>query len=111
MKILPIESVEYLRINATDDSRFPNPDDATDEQLRSVPYICEVYTKDGKSFETTATTAVVLTFAEIEADYYDMKANLSPDAFRECFNEEYSDVYDYIRDCIDQALHPCRILC
>ena len=110
MKILPIDKVEYLRHTASDDARFPNPDDATEEQLRSVPYICEVYTKDGVSIETTDTTAVVLTFDEIKADYDDMKTNLEPDAFRECFNAEYTDVYDYLRDCIDQALHPCTIL-
>lgn len=124
MKILPLESVQYLRPYACShrsdcstcpshgkDCHFPNPYNATNKELESVPYICEVYAKDGNQNETDDTHAVVLTFDEIVEDYNEMKNDpLVPEGIRECMDEEWPDVYAYLRDCIDNGLHPCTII-
>lgn len=124
MKILPLESVEYLRPYACSyrsdcskcpsfgkDCHFPNPYNATKEQLASVPYIAELWEDDaGNVVGTPDDGAVVITFDEIREEYERMRASSMTDGIRECFNEEWPDVYAYLRDCIDQGLHPCSIL-
>ena len=126
MKILPIDSVEYLRPYACSsrsdcakcpsfgkDCHFPNPYKATKQELSSVPYIAELWTTDdGKTVGTPDDGAVVITFDEIRKEYDRMNANVETDGYmsREEFNESWPDVYAYLRDCIDNGLHPCTIV-
>lgn len=106
MMFVPRSDVTYLRDNCRDDSRFPNPYDATDEQLESVPYLAEiawdenfnyVSQRDGESF--------IVTFDEIRDFFNDWKASGEMD---EDYPPDFT-VYEWIRDCIDNGLHPVTV--
>lgn len=103
MKIVSASSVEYLRWQPGDTRNFPNPWEATHEQLRSVPYIAECW-YDGKRFVDYDfdTERIVVTFDELLADFEKWDQTVE-----EC---PYSDVYEYLGDCIDNGLHPCKLL-
>ena len=103
MKIVPITAVEYLRHNSNDDKHFPNPWEATQEQLRSVPYIAEVWSDDTGIIDYDFDTErIVVTFDEIADDFRKWDQTVE-----EC---PYENVYDYLSDCIDNGLHPCKLL-
>lgn len=125
MKILPLDSVQYLRPYPCSsrsvcskcpsfgrDCHFPNPYHATKNELESVPYIAEIWTDDdGNVVGTPDNGAVVLSFDEIRAEYDRMKSDPSEEYMsKEEFNEVLPDVYAYLRDCIDNGLHPCTII-
>lgn len=103
MKIVPVTAVEYLRYNSNDDKRFPNPWEATKDQLQSVPYIAEVWSDDTGIIDYDFDTErIVVTFDEIRKNFeaWDQTAEECP----------YNNVYDYLADCIDNGLHPCKLL-
>ena len=121
MKIYPIESVQYLRPYSCDfrsdcskcdayrrDCHFPNPYNATDKELESVPYITEVWSDgDGLIDYDFDTQRIVVTFAELLDDFNNWNQSADPLMSND---ERYDSVYDWIRECIDNGLHPCRIL-
>ena len=99
MKFVPCSDVTYLRDNCHDDSRFPNPHDATNEVLESVPYLAELWwDADGVYVRPSDGWCVVVTFDEIRQFFGD------PDDY-----EEWDNVYDYLRDCIDNGFHPVTV--
>lgn len=103
MKIVPVNAVEYLRYNPDDNHRFPSPFEATDEQLRSVPYIAEVWSDDTGIIDYDFDTErVIVSFDEIRTSFeaWDQSVEECP----------YTDVYEYLRDCIDHGYHPCELL-
>lgn len=103
MKIVPVTAVEYLRTQPGDNVRFPNPYDATEEQLRSVPYIAEVWSDDDGIIDYDFDTErIVITFDEILADFnaWDQSED----------DSHYDNVYEYLRECIDNGFHPCKLL-
>lgn len=126
MKKLPRSSVQYLRPYSCSskadctkcpsfgrDCHFPNPYNATKQELESVPYITELWNDDdGKIIGTDEDTAVVVTFGELRKEYDNMNANVENDGYmsREEFDECWPDVYAWLRDCIDNGYHPCSII-
>ena len=103
MKIVPVSAVEYLRCNSSDSSQFPNPWEATHEQLRSVPYIAECWYNDtGFVNYDFDMERIVVTFDDIANDF-----NKWDQTVEEC---PYDNVYEYLGDCIDNGLHPCKLL-
>lgn len=106
MRIVPLSSVEYLRQYCGDNSRFPDPYTATEEQMQSVPYVAEVWaTSSGIVHYDFMTERVIVSFDEIRTMFDNWKKT-------EEFKEDYpSDctVYEWLRDCIDSGFHPCEL--
>ena len=103
MKIVPVTSVEYLRHTPSDNASFPNPFEATQEQFRSVLYVAECWSDDNGIIDYDFNTErLVVTFDEIEKsfDKWDQSVEECP----------YDNVYDYLADCIDNGIHPCKLL-
>lgn len=103
MQIVPNTAVEYLRYNSNDATRFPNPWEATQEQLRSVPYIAEVWSDEtGLIHYDASNEVIVVSFDDIMKDFeaWDQTVEECP----------YDNVYEYLADCIDHGLHPCKLL-
>ena len=124
MRIVPIESVTYLRPYACSsrsdchkcpsfgrDCHFPHPYKATNEELKSVPYLAELWADEaGRMVGTHDSEAVILSFDEINEEYIRMKNDPSEEYMsKEEFNEVYPNVFEYLRACIDQGLHPCAV--
>lgn len=105
MKILPIESVELLRLHPSDDVRFPNPYDATEEQLRSVDYVTELWPMTGPLLHVSDDRCIVVTFDDLRQSFDGWEQDTDPLLDTD---ERYATVYDWIRDCIDHGFHPCR---
>lgn len=106
MRILPVESVQYLRYNANDNARFPNPYDATDEQLRSVEYVTELWPMCGPLLHVDSDKCIVVTFDELSRSFDEWEQPTDPALDTD---ERYETVYDWLRDCIDHGLHPCTV--
>ena len=102
MKIVPVEKIIFLRNTCIDNSRFPNPYDATDEQLRSVLYCAEAWQENGKYIHYDYTKEyVIVTFDEISKSFEKWDQTEEED--------KYDTVYDWLRDCIDYGFHPVSI--
>jgi len=103
MRIVPASSVQYLRDTVTDSDRFPNPWDASNEQLESVLYCAEIWSNCDKVTHCNSDELVIVTFSEISEsfDLWD-QSDLADD-------EKYADVHDYLRDCIDHGFHPVKM--
>lgn len=104
MKIVPTESVRYLRHNPSDDRYFPAPYKATDEQIESVLYVTELWDDEHGGFlqYDEDTERVIVTFDEIKRSFEDWDQSDE--------DQHYDDVHDYIRDCIDNGYHPCELI-
>lgn len=119
MKIVPVSSVDYLRPYACSfksdcykcpsfgkNCHFPHPYKATDEDLRSVPYLAELWGDENNNLiKCSDDEAVIISFDDVNAEFESMKNEP---------NSQVSDygwhtVYDYLRDCIDQGLHPVSV--
>ena len=108
MNIYPKTSVELLRPTGNWNARFPSPNDATEEELRSALYVTEVWFDPvtGKYCKQTNSKYVVVTFDDIKATY----DNMDQSDYSEV--EQYHSVYDWLRDCFADnggAFHPCRL--
>ena len=103
MKIVPCNSVVWLR----DEGLFPVPWKATEEQMRSVLYIAELWSEDGAYVKTKNDEVIVVTFDEISKDFDEWDQDHD-----ECLGEDerYATVYDYLVDCIDHGYHPCKLI-
>ena len=103
MKIVPVENITFLRNTCIDNNRFPNPYDATDEQLRSVLYCAEVWQDDkGRYVHFDYNKEyIIVTFDEISKNFDEW------DQTEEDY--KYDTVYDWLRDCIDYGFHPVSI--
>ena len=120
MKIVPVENITYLRPYAcsfrSDCSKCPNhgidclfshPYKATDEELRSVPYLTEIWYENGKHVDFDShNECIIVTFEEIKKSFNEW--NQSEDELLDT-DEHYDTVYDWMRDCIDNGLHPVSI--
>ena len=104
MKIVPCTSVDLLRWKEKEE--FPNPWEATDEQLESVLYVAEIWDSDGELVHVDRNHMIVVSFDEIKKSFDEWDQD--SDEFME-EDEHYNDVHDYIRDCIDHGYHPCRL--
>lgn len=99
MKIVPSASVVWLR----DEGLFPPPWKATDDQIKSVPYIAELWTDDdGKTIHVNDDQLIVISFDEISRSFDEWE--------QEEEDYRYENVYDYLRDCIDHGYHPCKVI-
>ena len=115
---VPRSDVTYLRDNCRDDSRFPNPQDATPEQFDSVLYLSET----GWGSAVPDGMACVVTIDDLKSyfdswdqysDYCEMyfggrKTTDSERAFKED-SLRYLTVYDWLRDSVDQGFHPVTV--
>lgn len=121
MKIVPSESVKYLRPyscsvrsdcskcpNNGTDCLFAHPYKATEEQLRSVLYDAELWFENGKHVDFDShNESIIVTFEDIEKSFNEW--NQEEDELLD-ENERYESVYDWLRECIDNGLHPCEII-
>ena len=121
MKIVPCEKVEYLRpyscsfrsdcskcTSHRTDCLFAHPYKATEEELRSVSYVTEIWFEHGKHVDFNShTECIIVTFDEIKASFDEW--NQGEDEMLDS-DERYETVYDWLRECIDNGLHPCKIL-
>lgn len=103
MKIVPASSVVWLR----DEGLFPAPWKATDEQIRSVDYVAELWYDNGVPVHVKKDQLIVVTFDEIIKDFDDWDQD-KDEMLGE--DERYDTVYDYLADCIDHGYHPCKII-
>lgn len=103
MKIVPIENIVFLRDSSIDNNRFPHPYEATDEQLSSALYCAEIWQdRDGKYINYDYNKEyIIVTFDEIKESFDEW--DQSED------DEKYDNVYDYLRDCIDNGYHPVKV--
>ena len=120
MKIVPSESVTFLRPyscsyrsdcskcpNKGTDCLFPHPYKASEEEMRSVPYVTEIWFENGKHIDFDShNECIIVSFDEIEKSFIEW--NQEEDELLDK-DERYETVYDWMRDCIDNGLHPCRI--
>lgn len=102
MRILQDKSVKFLRHTPSDDSRFPNPWEASNEQLESVDYIAEIWPMSGPLLHVDDDMRIVVTFSELKQSYDEWDQS--------DMDEPYDSVHDWIRDCIDHGIHPCSII-
>ncbi len=121
MKIVPSDSVTFLRPyscsvrsdcskcpNRSVDCLFPHPYKATEEELRSVPYIAKIWFEDGKHVDFNSyTECIIVTFEDIMKSFNEW--NQSEDELLDT-DERYDSVYDWMRECIDNGLHPCKVI-
>lgn len=119
MKIVPVENITFLRPYACSfrsdcskcpsfgkDCHFPNPYNATDSDLRSVPYLAELWgDENGRIIDCSDNERIIISFNEINAEFESMKSE--PDSHVADYGWE--TVYDYLRDCIDNGFHPVSV--
>lgn len=121
MKILPIDKVKYLRPYACSsrsdctacsafgrDCHFPNPYKATKQELESVPYVTELWPLSAGEplLHLDHDHVCVVTFDELQASFDEWEQDADPLLGED---ERYADVYEWMRDCIDNGFHPCLV--
>lgn len=96
MRIVSAERVTYSRSHG-----FPAPYEATEEQLRSTEYVTELWPMSGPLLHVDESLMIVVTFDELSRSF---------DEWDQIEDEEkYQTVFDWLRDCIDNGLHPCTV--
>lgn len=106
MRIVSADKVDYLRFDQSEANRFPNPYDATDEQIESVPYVTEIWPMIGPLLHVADDLRIIVTFAELKQSFDEWEQGGDPLLDT---NERYTSAHDWIRDCIDHGLHPCHV--
>jgi len=106
MRIVSTAKVDYLRQTPSNAVRFPNPYEATDEQIESVPYVTEIWPMSGPLLHVANDLCIVVTFAELKQSFDEWEQDDDPLLDT---NERYASAHDWIRDCIDHGFHPCHV--
>ena len=96
MRIVSCDRITYSR-----DHGFPAPWEASDTQLQSTDYVTELWPMTGPLLHVSDDLRIVVSFDDLRQSFDDWEQGDD--------SERYATVFDWLRDCIGNGLHPCTV--